>query len=138
MAADKRTPRRGGGGFSGGGGGGGRGRPGGGGGGRPGGWQPRPPGRQGGGRPSGPPERGGREAAPWADRAPSRGPARPVGASAGRWEAVEAESLDEMAAALNSLGVQPEHLVHLVAHVIEGEEGAQDSTEGWEALVWVG
>jgi hypothetical protein len=58
-------------------------------------------------------------------------------ASAGRWEAVEAESLDEMAAALNSLGVQPEHLVHLVAHVIEGEEGDEDSTEGWEALVWV-
>jgi hypothetical protein len=51
---------------------------------------------------------------------------------------VEAESLEEMAAALNSLGVQPEHLVHLVAHVIESEEDAEDTTEGWEALVWVG
>jgi hypothetical protein len=40
-----------------------------------------------------------------------------------------------MAAALNALGVQPEHLVHLVAHVIEGED-AEDATEGWEALVW--
>ena len=135
MAADKRTPRRGAGGFGGGGGGGGasgRGRPGGGGGGgggsRPGGWQPRPPGRAGGGgggRPPGPPDRAPREAAPWADRpaAPSRAPVRPIAATAGRWEAVDAESLEEMAVALNSLGVSPEHLVHLVAHVVEGRPG---------------
>jgi len=63
---------------------------------------------------------------------------RPIAATAGRWEAVDAESLEEMAVALNSLGVSPEHLVHLVAHVVEGDEGGEDATEGWEALVWVG
>jgi hypothetical protein len=130
MAADKRSPRRGGGGGF-----GGRGHPGAQGG-PGGGWRSRDTDRQGRGRP---PERGGerergREPPPWTRPEPSRHEARRGG---GRWEAVHGDSLEALAAALNSLGVQPEHLVHLVAHVSEEPDGGEPLTEGYEALVWV-
>jgi hypothetical protein len=59
----------------------------------------------------------------------------------GRWEAVEADSLDELATLLNGLGVKPDHLVHLIeierpGDDTEGEAGV--SLAGWLALVWVG
>ena len=139
MAADKRNPRRGG---SGGGGprGGGGNR--GGQGGRP----PRQPSWQGPPRQPGRPDRGGpgrggpRETpSPWSDqRAPERSGPRPLPGprSRGRWEALEVESLDELAVALNTLGVQPERLIRQVAR--SGEADAHAPTaEGWVALVWV-
>ena len=144
MAADKRTPRRGAGGGGFGGGGGGRGRQGGGqeggrGGGR-GGWQPRPPRPPGGSERS--PGRGApREASPaWAGQEPvsSRGPGRlPSPRSSGRWEAVGAESLAELAAALNTLGVQPERLVRLVGRTGDADTVGDAMPESWVALVWV-
>ena len=146
--ADKRTPRRGapGGGFGGGGGGG---RPGGrppGGGRSQGGWRPPPGGRPDRDarpdRPARPPARGGPRDAPppWASDesagAPESRRGRPPRAT-GRWEAVQADSLDELATALNELGVQPERLVHLAIQVHEGEDDDTEITEGYEALVWV-
>jgi hypothetical protein len=59
--------------------------------------------------------------------------------SLGRWEAIEADSLDELAVALNDLAVNPDRLVHL----IEVERPSETSDEGevtlagWMALVWV-
>jgi len=129
--ADKRGPRRGSGGS--GGGGGGRGRPGGQGGsrgGRPP-WSPRPP--SGGGRP---PSRGApREGPPpWAaEEAPARGPGGP---RRGRWQAVEVDSIAELAEALNSLRVTPDELVHLEPRVGDPELMDEGEGEGWIALVW--
>jgi hypothetical protein len=51
---------------------------------------------------------------------------------------VQGDSLEELAAALNDLGVQPDHLVQLVTRVNEGDEEDGEVTEGYEALVWVG
>src|SRR5205814_10187542 len=117
MAADKRTPRRGAGGGGGGFGGGGRQGGGGGrGGGRQGGWQPRPP------REPGRPERPARArgsfsepGAPWErpTAGAGRGPGAAPGPRGGRWEAVDGETIEELAQALNALHVQPDHLVHL-------------------------
>jgi len=141
MAADKRTPRRG----AGGGGFGGGGRPGGGGGrgGRQGGWQPRPP------REPNRPDRSGRARgplpepdAPWQGRerptaGAGRGPGPMPGPRPGRWEAVDAETVEELAQALNALHVQPEHLVHLEQRIGDPDLDSGSLDEGWVALVWV-
>ena len=50
---------------------------------------------------------------------------------------MEAESLEELADALNALGVRPERLVRLLPRA--GEPDAEDeiTITGWVALTWV-
>ena len=60
----------------------------------------------------------------------------------GRWDVVRAESLEELASALNVRGVTPDRLAHLVSSVVSkpGDEAAAAGAEAakpWEALVWL-